>query len=465
MCRDRVPGRESHVSGSFPGRKSSLGPGDFAMKLLSICIGLMVSVSCFVPSPAGAEEYSLSDLFRMALDRSEKVGIASAEVDFSQQEKNRALSVIMPKLSAFSSYQKFSEDKYTDLDVLIQPKSARQWGLRADQAFSLSLRELTMLSEAKKDIMRAKYDLAYVKEVYLLEVARAFYNVLAARKGADIARSNLDRLVRYRDAASVRLRVGEITKTVLLRAESELSGARSDLVRAENALSFAQAALARVVGIEGNFGLKEEPQRESQTATLPELKDTAYAERPDLKSLEYQVKIAKQDISYARGAYWPNLALAGVYQRTDQNPEAMTLNTESTYGAVSLTFPFFEGGLRRAEVQEAKIREQQAVLQYDDQKKTVGIEVEAAYLDLTTQKQTLKYLEDHVAFARDNYRGVSRQFELGLASSIDVIDANNLLVSSERQLAGAVYSYQLAILAVEQATGTLLKDYGERAGR
>jgi outer membrane protein len=407
----------------------------------------------------------LNDLFRIALERSEKVGIASAEVAFSEQEKNRALSVLMPRLSAFANYQKYSNDKYNDYDTLIQPKSVEQWGLRADQAFSLSLRELTMLSEARSDIVRARYDLAYVKEVYLLQVAQAYYNVLLAKKGVDIARSNLERLVRYRDAANVRLEVGEITKTVVLRAESELSGAKSDLVRSENALTLARAALARVVGLEGGFSLKEEPPRQARTESLPELKDIAYSERADLKSLEYQMKIAKLEISYARGAYWPNLAIAGVFQRTDQEPETLTLNTESSYGALSLNFPFFEGGLRRAEVQEAKIREHQSILQYEDQKKTVGIEVETAYLDLLTQKETLKYLEDHVAFARDNYRGVSRQFEMGLASSIDVIDANNLLVSSERQVASAVYSYQLAILAVEQATGTLLREVGEKAIR
>jgi len=322
-----------------------------------------------------------------------------------------------------------------------------------------------MLSEAKNDITRARYDLAYVKEVYLLQVAGAYYDVLLAKKGLDIARSNLERLEKYRDAANARLKVGEITKTVVLRAESELSGARSDLVKSENALTLARVALARVVGIEGGFTLQEEPPRQAGSETLPELKEIAYSERADLKSLEYQMKIAKQEISFARGAYWPDLALAGVFQRTDQEPETLTLNSESSYGAVSLNFPFFEGGLRRAEVQEAKIREHQSVLRYDDQKKTVNIEVEAAYLDLMTQKETLRYLEDHVAFARDNFRGVSRQFEMGLASSIDVIDANNLLVSSERQVASAVYSYQLAILAVEGATGTLLKEVGKKANR
>ncbi|HQJ09997.1 MAG TPA: TolC family protein, partial [Deltaproteobacteria bacterium] len=290
------------------------------MKLLSVWVGLALSVLCIIPSSACAEEYSLNDLFRIALERSEKVGIASAEVAFSEQEKNRALSVLMPRLSAFANYQKYSNDKYNDYDTLIQPKSVEQWGLRADQAFSLSLRELTMLSEARSDIVRARYDLAYVKEVYLLQVAQAYYNVLLAKKGVDIARSNLERLVRYRDAANVRLEVGEITKTVVLRAESELSGAKSDLVRSENALTLARAALARVVGLEGGFSLKEEPPRQARTESLPELKDIAYSERADLKSLEYQMKIAKLEISYARGAYWPNLAIAGVFQRTDQEP-------------------------------------------------------------------------------------------------------------------------------------------------
>lgn len=60
----------------------------------------------------------------------------------------------------------------------------------------------------------------------------------------------------------------------------------------------------------------------------------------------------------------------------------------------------------------------------------------------------LKSLEDQLTFARDNYNATSKQFEFGLANSIDVVDANTLLVTSERQLAD---------LRLKRATGTLLK--------
>jgi len=54
---------------------------------------------------------------------------------------------------------------------------------------------------------------------------------------------------------------------------------------------------------------------------------------------------------------------------------------------------------------------------------------------------------------------VTKQFEFGLASIIDVIYANNLLVTAERQLYDAIYTYQLANLSLKRATGELLNEF------
>jgi outer membrane protein len=75
---------------------------------------------------------------------------------------------------------------------------------------------------------------------------------------------------------------------------------------------------------------------------------------------------------------------------------------------------------------------------------------------LVTQKGILRFLNDQMVFARDNYRAVARQFEFGLSSSLDVLDANTLLVSAERRVASALYNYRLALLRMKKATGTLL---------
>lgn len=410
-------------------------------------------------------EYTLGDLYRIALERSERIKISEQDLFIAEREKDKAMSAFLPKLSAFGDYTRYSEEKLSttpDFSFALQPKTSASWGFRLDQSLSLGGREITAFQISKKGIESSRYNLYATREDYLLGVSVSFYDVLKTNKAVEIARANVDRLTKHRDAARTRLRVGEVTKTALLRAEAELSGAQSELIRGENNLSLAKAVLARKVGINEQYDI-EESKVESKTASdyalrpLDSLKNEAHAERSELKSLELQKKIAEEQVRFARGAYWPTLSVEGVYLGMDQDPSSPFLNKESVYGVLRLNVPFFEGGLRRAEVREAEARKRQSELLYEDLKKTVNIDVENAYLDLKTQTGILKSLEDQLTFARDNYNAVSKQFEFGLANSIDVMDANTLLVTAERQLADARYNYQLSILKLKRATGTLFK--------
>lgn len=90
------------------------------------------------------------------------------------------------------------------------------------------------------------------------------------------------------------------------------------------------------------------------------------------------------------------------------------------------------------------------------------MEVERAFLGLSTRQSTLTALEDQLRFARENYTAVERQFKFGLANSVDVVDANTLLTTAERQLADARLSLQLSRLELERATGTFLVAHGPK---
>jgi len=427
----------------------------------SLCVKAMTGVCAVLlcatlPAPLSAGEYTLDDLFRIALVRSEKLKAAEENLAISEIGKDKAFSYLLPRMTATAGYTRYTEKRLYGTSV-IQPDYGASWGVRIDETFSLSGRELTALEISKANVTKNRHDLTAVREEYLLRnVAAAYYNALMARKSLEIADANLERLVKYRNAAEARLKIGEVTRTVLLRAEGELSGAKSDRLQAQNALELALAVLASNCGIRDPLTLRETASDQRDPPPLDVLQERAYSVRADLKSLEVQRQIAADQIKVTDGAFWPNLSLFGGYTGADQNPAPTSLNRESIYIGAALSFPFFEGGLRKAEVQEAKARERQAVLLYEDLKKAVEIEVRTAYLDLVTQKGTLQFLNDQFTFASDNYRAVTRQFEFGLSSSLDVLDANTLLVSAERRVASAVYNYRLALLRMKKATGTLL---------
>ncbi|HVN96005.1 MAG TPA: TolC family protein [Syntrophorhabdaceae bacterium] len=454
----------SHKSGTFL-RKNATKTG-------FICAAIMILGLC---TSASAVEYTLEDLYRIALERSERIKISEEDLFISQKEKDRAMSALFPRLSGVGSATSNKNIVTSDTNVLIQPAQSSYWSVRLDQSLSTAGREITAFQVSRDSIDKSRQDLFSARETYILNVTGAYYDTLKARKFVEISQQNVDRLQKYREAAQTRLTIGEVTKTALLRAEAELSGAQSDLIRAVNLLKSAKTVLQRTVGIEEDFDIYDvyksgfselssvrEESREPvvvdcASLSLDCLKDLASKERAEVKSLTIQKNIATEQVRFARGADWPTLSLEGAYIYNYQTPETPNLIRENFYGAVRLNFPFFEGGLRRAEIQEALARERQAQYALIDLKKTIAVDVENAYLDYITQKGILKSLGDQYAFASDNYNAVSKQFDFGLAQSIDVMDANTVLVTAQTQLIQALYNYQQSITKLKRVTGTLLK--------
>lgn len=409
--------------------------------------------------------YSLDDLYMIALKRSETIKISEEDLYIAERTKEKALSVLVPRFSAFGNYTRYSEEKTAaDTVTLIQPESTTAWGLRFDQSFTLNGKELIALGITKDSIKKSKYDLDAVKEAYLFTVASAYYNILKTTKAVDIALANVERLKTHKNAVDVQLKIEAATKTALYRAQAELSKSKTELINAQNRLRLAQNVLSRVVGLEENFEIKkpEFNKISSLDNDLDSLKKEALFDRAELKSLALQKKISEDRVKFTKSAYWPTVSVEGVYQKYDQEPDSFMVNDESVSVGVMLNFTIFDGGLRRAEIKESLAKKRQAELAEKELSKDIATEVEDAYLSLHTQMSVLKSLEDQVKFANSNYDAVSKQFKYGFANSVDVMDANTLLVTSETELSEAVYNGQLAGLNVERAKGTFLKTITDR---
>jgi outer membrane protein len=410
-------------------------------------------------APSHAGEYTLEELYLIGVQKSEKIRISAENVQIADAGTYKALSSLLPKATAFGVGTQFTDARTTATGTVIQPHTQGNWGVRVDETLSLSGREFTSYSQSKENVEKNKFDFRAFQEDFLLTISLAYFEFLKAKKGLEIADSNVERLTKYLSAARTRLKAGEITKTTVLRAEGELSGALSDQIKARNAYEITRVTLARLVSIERDYSIREIPVLEGKIGSLAELQDAALKRRPDVKSQEAQVKIAEKQIDITKGAYWPTVSLSGVYAGTDQDPATPTLNRDSTYGALTLNFPFFEGGLRRAEVQESESKYRQSEYQYRDFVKSVNLEVENTYLELIAQKGILKSAQDQLVYAEDNIRAVAKQFEFGLASSLDVIDANNLLISAQKLVADATYNYQFFVLRMMRVTGIPLMEF------
>ena len=413
------------------------------------------------PLPLPEKQYSLDDLYRIALMRSERIKISEENLYIAEGTREKAFSVLVPRFSAFGNYTRYSEEKtLANLGTDIQPEWTTAWGVRFDQSFTLNGKGLIGLRIAEDSIKKNKYDLNAVKEEYLFTVTAAYYDLLKVAKVVDIAIANVERLLAHRNAVNVQLKIETVTKTALYRAEAELSKSKADLINAKNRLRLAKTVLARIVGLEKDYKI-EEPEFKKDSSLendLELLKQEALFDRAEIKSLAIEKKISEDEIKFYKSDYWPTVSVEGVYTKMDQQPYASMLNKESISIGVLLNFTIFDGGLRKAQIKESIAKKRQAKLAEQDMSKEIAIQVQEAYLDLHTQTSVLKSLEDQLSFARENYNAVTKQFKYGRANSINAMDANTLFVTSEIRLLEARYNRRLAGLRLNRARGNFLEE-------
>ncbi|MBF0120554.1 MAG: TolC family protein [Desulfobacterales bacterium] len=409
--------------------------------------------------------YKLKDIYKIALSKSEIIKISQEDLYLAKNDKEKAKSVLIPRFSSFANYTKYSEKKSVitsisgtpiSLETITQPSWAYSWGFRIEQSFTLNAKELTALNMASDNIKKSEYDLDTVKEEYIFSIASSAYDVLKASKALEIAEANVSRIQKHKNAVSIRMKLEEAPKTAMYRADAELSKANSELIQAKNGKKLAMAVLEQMLGLPERYKIDDSDfdDKSFKIDVLDTLKKEAIQNRYEFKSLNMQKEILNKQIKFNKGAYWPTVSLEGLYLNNDN--DASTNSNDSLSLGLKLTFLMFEGGLRRAQINEVLSRQKQLELYYEKILKQISLEVEKAYLEILTQQSILDSLKEQQKFSNANYDAVTKQFKEGLSDSIDVIDANTLLVTSEKQLSDASSGYKFAILKLKRAIGIFL---------
>ncbi|OGQ90835.1 MAG: hypothetical protein A2464_11265 [Deltaproteobacteria bacterium RIFOXYC2_FULL_48_10] len=422
-------------------------PSNLLLLIIIAFFSIQGNADCFT-------DYSLHDLIKLANIHSETIRIAEDDVDIARQEEKRALSVLIPKATTYGSITEHKEQTFNSPDT-------QTMGIKLTQSFTLNGKELIALDVTRRSIEGKEFSLESIRSEYLLRVAQAYYNILSARKFFEIAQSDVERLTTHRNAVKEKLSVGNVTKTDLFRAEAELSKALTEQKKAENAILQSKAALQNLVDIDPDFDLQKQDiaEIENYQCNLEELQVYALENRTEIKEAKKNLEIAEKTVKFKKSDYWPTVELEGGYKATDiqydTTSTSMKDDMEDTYITGSLVFTLFDGGLRRATIKQALLDQKKAEKALTLQEKKISLDSKTSFLDYETAKSTLDNLQDELKYAEETFNAVQMQYNYGMADSIDIMDANTLLVSAQRRISDARYKYYLSVLRIIYTKGDL----------
>uniref|UniRef100_A0A7C3V276 TolC family protein n=1 Tax=Desulfobacca acetoxidans TaxID=60893 RepID=A0A7C3V276_9BACT len=213
------------------------------------------------------------------------------------------------------------------------------------------------------------------------------------------------------------------------------------------------------------MGLKEQtqvdikgrlPQEFTAAGNLDSLWQGALKNNPELRKLDLQLAQSEALIKAARGGYFPELSLQGsidVRHRDQANTGGNLTKEEYLYG-LYLEFPFFEGGLKRAQVAKAFSQYRQLLESKRDRLNSLKADLTAAWKDQEDARHGVASTRQTVATNEEAFASSQALYRVGKAIGLDVLQAQVDLTASRFQLIRYAVAYEIGKARLQQIIGS-----------
>ncbi|MEQ8348439.1 MAG: efflux transporter outer membrane subunit [Sneathiellaceae bacterium] len=292
------------------------------------------------------------------------------------------------------------------------------------------------------------------------ETARTYVSYRSTQALQSLAEESLDLQRQTLTLVEGRTEAGLAPQLDLSRAEAAVASLEAALAPADSELRRLQNALAVLAG--ALPGSLQVPGPGAGIAGIPVLRagppiglpTELLRRRPDLRAAEAALIGTTAEIGVAEAAFYPSLSLPGSLSLSVSG-----LGTGSVAQAVvaaigaALNLPLYDGGARQANLDAAQERALQALLAYRTALLAALQEVEAALLAYQGASARLAALETEVAASERAFAQADELYRQGLASFLDVLDAQRELTTSRRDRVDAATDVAQATMDIYEAAG------------
>ncbi len=292
----------------------------------------------------------------------------------------------------------------------------------------------------------------------LLSVVTAYVDVRRYAAALLVLRASTDELEKLNREIGARQIAGELTRTDIALAQSQLDIAREEIVTVEEQLEDARADYTALVG-QAPGDLAEEPP----LPRLPRDVDDAYAaaerENPDLAQARYAELASREGIAAALSRGRPTLGLRGSAGLDGRAIPYRLGDQEQAYSVgVVFTLPLTAGGLIASQIREARDHNSSDQFKIETARRGLVRDVTGAWNQMVTAEHSATLLDLQRRAAATQLDGMISEYRLGLRSTFDVLYAQQSLRDAEVALLGSRRDRYVAEAILLRRTGLLEAD-------
>jgi outer membrane protein TolC len=442
----------------------------FVLAALVLASAAFVVHAPVVNAATGAvTELTLDQALAMARKRNRSLVVERARLAQAQTNIEQAWAALFPTITAQGKYtHNDSEARFGIAAMAGDPNAmppvpatpARVLTLQPqeqlDGVVNLSMPLIApaaypALEAVKSNVRASEASFAVSEDQVLFSVAQTFYaagisdEVLVARRSnVAVARVTLDNARTRKDA-------GTVTKVDVDRAELALVRAEQQEREAVTARDQTYRALATLIQADGPFHVSI-PAPGAPYRVDNQSLDLALHLRPEFRAYEETARSAEQQ---RRAYFWrwaPSLSGFGLARRFNYLNFAQ--HDYAWAVGLQLDWVIYDGGTRDAQRHLAAAQAEEALARTEVLRDTINDDLTNGSRSLETKQKAVETAERSVALARETLDLVRTQYEAGSVTQVDLLQAQDSLVSVQESLAQAHYDVAIADLTLRRAVGT-----------
>jgi outer membrane protein len=307
--------------------------------------------------------------------------------------------------------------------------------------------------QAKNTIYSQRASLVNAEEQVFNSAVQAYVGVIEANQLLQLNTRNVEVLQRQLQATNDRFRVGEITRTDVAQAEAALAGAVAQEQTSQGNVATARATYLQVIGYAPDNITNPQPLQ------LPVRSETEAAQlaannNPAVISALFTDAAAKNAVDSAFSALAPQLSMQVTgFQNTNSSIQHQSTNGGQVIA--SLSVPIYQGGAEYSAVRQARQTEQQQRKNIDNARRTAVQSAVSAWETLVAARATADSTRSQIRANEVALEGVEREAIVGSRTTLDVLNAQQALLTSEVTLVQNLAQIVTGSYQVAQAIGRL----------
>ncbi|TDQ10307.1 outer membrane protein TolC [Pedobacter metabolipauper] len=409
---------------------------------------------------------TLQEVIDYALNNRPGVKQSLIDEEIGERDIKSALSGWFPQVNGNAAYNHNLKQQVNALTtngetsfITFGTKHTSAVTLQADQQF-LNAGLIQASKAAKFYRQQYKQSTENTKITTVVDVSKAYYDILTSREQLNIISENIARLEKQLKDASAQYEAGLVDKTDFQRAQISLSNARADKKRTDELLKYKYAYIKELIGygVERDFSLNLSSSNMEQGIVLDTTQQQVYQNRIEYRLLETQRKLQHLNTSFNKWSYLPSVSGFANYGWNYQNNDFGNLYNQSFPSSViglKLSIPIFQGTKRTQEIRKSELQERRIDLDIVNARNQINTQYEQSMATYKANLNDWKTARSNVEISRQVYNTIKLQYDEGIKTYLDLMTSETDLRTAQLNYLNSLYSLLSSKLDVQQALGTI----------